>query len=288
MTLPPSIGLVGEPRSLEAIRSTARRDPREAVKAAARQFETLFMQELMKSMRATTMDSGLNEGGSGGELATGMLDQQYASQLSGMKGGLAEAIARQLERQMGLAPGPIPAPHGANPVPAPLGQPEDKPARIPEKGAAAFVQQHRAAAAQAEAATGIPAAFMVAQAAHESGWGRREILHADGSPSHNLFGIKAGASWRGPVAEVTTTEFVDGQARKVTARFRAYASHAESFADYARLMTQSPRYQGVLGADTAGEFANGLQRAGYATDPAYADKLTRVINTTLRLQRSLG
>lgn len=284
----PVQGLNSDLRSLEAIRSTAQRDPRQAVKAAARQLETLFMQELMKSMRATTMGSGMNDGGSGGELATGMLDQQYAGQLSGMKGGLAEAIARQLERQMGLAPGPIPAPGGANPVPAPLGKPADQPARIPERGAAAFIQQHQAAAARAEEATGIPAAFMVAQAAHESGWGRREILHADGSPSHNLFGIKAGASWRGPVAEVTTTEYVDGQARKVTAKFRAYASHAESFADYARLMSQSPRYQGVLGAETAGEFATGLQRAGYATDPAYADKLTRVINTTLRLQRSLG
>ena len=127
---------------------------------------------------------------------------------------------------------------------------------------------------------------MVAQAAHESGWGRREINHADGSPSYNLFGIKAGAGWRGPVAEVATTEYVGGVARKVTAKFRAYASYAESFADYARLMTSSPRYQGVLAADSANEFAQGLQRAGYATDPAYADKLTRVINTTLRLQRS--
>ena len=110
----------------------------------------------------------------------------------------------------------------------------------------------------------------------------------DGSPSHNLFGIKAGGSWRGPVAEVTTTEYEGGVARKVTARFRAYASYAESFADYAQLMKTSPRYQAVLGADSAGEFASGLQRAGYATDPAYDDKLTRVINTTLRLQRSQG
>jgi flagellar protein FlgJ len=97
------------------------------------------------------------------------------------------------------------------------------------------------------------------------------------------------------VAEITTTEVVNGQARKVVAKFRAYGSYAESFADYARLMKESPRYQGVVSrvAATAREdeaaagFAQGLQRAGYATDPAYADKLTRVINTTLRLQRSL-
>lgn len=283
MSTPAAQGLASDLRSLETIRAKVRQDPKAAVREAAKQFETLFMQELMKSMRATTMDSGLLDN-SGGELATGMLDQQMAGQMAGMKGGLADAIARQLERQMGMAPGPIPQLKPMHTMP--IGQPVERPVRIPERGAAAFVEQHGDAARQAEAATGIPAAFMVAQAAHESGWGRREINHADGSPSHNLFGIKAGAGWRGSVAEVTTTEYVGGVARKVTAKFRAYASYAESFADYARLMTTSPRYQGVLAADTANEFAQGLQRAGYATDPAYADKLTRVINTTLRLQRS--
>ena len=128
---------------------------------------------------------------------------------------------------------------------------------------------------------------MVAQAAHESGWGRREIRNADGSSSHNLFGIKAGASWKGKTATVTTTEYVNGQAVKTQAKFRAYDSYAASFADYASMMKSSPRYAKVVAnADTAQGFAQGLQRAGYATDPAYADKLTRVINTTLRLQRT--
>jgi flagellar protein FlgJ len=288
---------MGDVRGLEALRGRAARDPQGAVREAARQFEALFMQELMKSMRATTQDSGLMDGGAGEDMATSLLDQQYAGQLTGLRGGLADAIARQLERQMGLAPGGgVPATPPST-RPSAIGRPAPRPAhtaqagperapRIPEHGAAAFVQTHMAAARRAEAATGIPAGFMVAQAAHESGWGRREILHADGSPSHNLFGIKAGAGWTGPVAEVTTTEFVDGQPRKLKARFRAYASHAESFADYARLMKDSPRYRDVLGADNAQDFARGLQRAGYATDPAYADKLTRTINTTLRLQRS--
>jgi flagellar protein FlgJ len=134
---------------------------------------------------------------------------------------------------------------------------------------------------------------MMAQAAHESGWGRREIANADGSASHNLFGIKAGAGWTGPVAEVTTTEWVGGEPQKVTAKFRAYASYAESFQDYARLLKENPRYAGVMAQLASGTaspetFASGLQRAGYATDPAYADKLTRLINTTLRLQRAAG
>ena len=152
---------------------------------------------------------------------------------------------------------------------------------------AAFVQANRQAAQAAEEQTGIPATFMLAQAAHESGWGQRAIRNADGSSANNLFGIKAGAGWKGAVAEVVTTEFVDGQPKKLVQRFRAYASAEESFRDYARLMTQNSRYSQVLasGGD-AQRFAQGLQAAGYATDPAYAEKLGRVINTTLRLQRA--
>ena len=136
--------------------------------------------------------------------------------------------------------------------------------------------------------TGIPAQFILAQAAHESAWGRREIRMPDGSPSHNLFGIKAGAGWTGKVAEITTTEYVNGQPRKVTARFRAYDSYEDAFRDYARLLKHNDRYAEVMRrGQTAEGFAQGLQKAGYATDPAYADKLEKVINTTLRLQRAL-
>ena len=298
--LPATQTLAFDARSLDALRGRAASDPKAALRETARQFEALFMQELMKSLRSTTLpaDGASGDAGGGGTMATEMLDTQYAGQLSGLKGGLSEAIMRHLERQMGLAPGPIPSTKSANDTPAPLAA-KPQPIRIPQAGAAGFVQQHDDAARAAEAATGIPAAFMVAQAAHETGWGRKEIRHADGAPSHNLFGIKAGAGWKGPVAEVTTTEYVGGQPRKVVAKFRAYGSYAESFADYARLMKDSPRYQGVVaqvagaagagrGAEAAAGFAAGLQRAGYATDPAYADKLSRVINTTLRLQRSLA
>ena len=280
-------GLAIDTRSLDALRARAATDPKGAVRESARQFEALFMNELMKSMRAALPDSGLGDD-AGAKLGNDMLDQQYAQKLTGMKGGLSEAIMRQLERQMGLTPGPIPVTGSANNTPEPLAaQPAST--RIPQLGAAGFVQQHDGAARQAEAATGIPAAFMVSQAALETGWGRKEIRHADGAPSFNLFGIKAGGSWKGPVAEVLTTEFINGRAQKVVAKFRAYGSYAESFADYAQLIKGSPRYAGVVAdARSAQGFAQRLQRAGYATDPAYADKLTRVINTTLRLQRSLA
>ena len=285
MSALPSPRLVGDAQSLAALRAQANADPKAALREAAKQFEALFMQEVMKSMRAATLQSGLLDN-EGSKLGTDMLDQQMATQLTGLPGGLSEAITRQLQQQLG-ALGLNPGAHGNSAAvsgAAPLQS--ERPVRIPERRAADFVQQHSRAAQAAESATGITAAFMIGQAAHESGWGRREILQADGTPSHNLFGIKAGADWNGAVAETLTTEFVDGRAVKTVARFRAYASHAESFADYAQLMRNSPRYRPVLEqAHDAGSFASGLQRAGYATDPNYADKLTRVINTTLRLQR---
>lgn len=154
-------------------------------------------------------------------------------------------------------------------------------------GPKAFLAQHAQAARQAQAHSGIPATFMVAQAALETGWGKHEIRFEDGRTSHNLFGIKASANWKGPVAEIWTTEFVNGSAQKVRAQFRAYASYEESFNDYARLISQNPRYANAmrhLGDPQA--FAAALQQAGYATAPHYAQALTAVIQTAQRLQGS--
>jgi len=281
VNLPASSSVI-DGRGIAALRARAATDPKGVIQEAAKQFEALFMQELLKSMRQAqeSMGSGLLDN-AGSKMGTEMLDTQLATKMTGLPGGLSAMIARQLERQVVSPSAPQPPAAAAN---------------APERSVGAvgrrqtdFISRHQDAARAAEAQSGIPATFMVAQAAHESGWGRHEIRHADGAPSFNLFGIKAGANWKGAVAEVTTTEYVDGQARKVTAKFRAYGSYAESFADYAKLMKTSPRYaQVVANADSASEFAQGLQRAGYATDPAYADKLTRVINTTLRLQRSIA
>jgi peptidoglycan hydrolase FlgJ len=286
-TSPLKPGLAIDTRSLDALRSQAGADPKGAAKEVAKQFEALFMGELLKSMRASTMSTGALDN-EGSRMGTEMLDAQLSQKVTGLPGGLSDAIMKHLERQMGLSPGPIPSKASANPTVLPLER-LDKPTAIPQTGAAGFVRQHTEAAQRAEKATGIPAAFMVSQAALETGWGRKEIRHGDGSTSFNLFGIKAGPNWKGPVAEIRTTEYIDGKARSVTAKFRAYSSYAESFADYARLISESPRYQRVMAeSGSATGFARGLQKAGYATDPAYADKLTRVINTTLRLQRSLA
>jgi len=278
---------LGDARGLDALRTRATKDPKAVAKEAAKQFETLFMQQLLKSMReATKNDDGMDNDAS--KLGSEMLDSQWATRLAGRPGGLADVIARQMEKQIQSATQPVAAkPDSANTTPVDLAKP-DAPVRPPQQAAANFVQQHQDAAQAAEAASGIPASFMIAQAAHETGWGRKEIRNPDGSSAHNLFGIKAGANWSGPTTDVTTTEYIGGVARKVVQKFRAYASYAESFADYAKLMANNPRYQKVVAAGSnAQAFAQGLQKAGYATDPAYADKLGRVINTTLRLQRSL-
>ncbi len=174
-----------------------------------------------------------------------------------------------------LAGSPVSA-AGASAATAATAASTPAPAALPKQRA--FAQRFSGLAEAASATTGIPAKFMLAQAALESGWGRREIRQADGSSSHNVFGVKAGKGWQGPVAEVVTTEYVGGVAQRRVEKFRAYGSYAEAFADYARLLTKSPRYSAVVAAasDAVG-FAKGLQKAGYATDPAYADKLRRVI-----------
>lgn len=285
-------GLAMDATSLGTLRTHATRDPKAAIRDVARQFEALFLREMLKSMRAASPSPGLMDN-EGTKLGTEMLDGELATRASGGAGSLATLIARQLERQMGADPAAAMAPPAhAQPRSAVRAIGAERTAIEPngstgEGGgaAAAFVARHGAAAAATAAASGVPARFMLAQAGHESGWGRREILNADGSSSNNLFGIKAGAGWKGPVAEVVTTEFVDGQPRRMVQAFRAYASAADSFADYARLLTHSPRYRDAVAAgDDARAFARGLQRGGYATDPLYAAKLERVIATTARVE----
>ncbi len=274
-------GLAADPTALNALRY-GKGDDKAALKEAAKQFESLFMRELIKSMREATQKSGLMDG-EGSNLGMDLLDQQFSVQLSGLPGGLSEAIERQLGRQIS---GTDAAKGGALPATgdtSTVGRASAGPRQ------AGFVEQHSEAAATVARESGIPASFMIGQAGHETGWGRSEIKHADGTPSHNLFGIKATDSWKGKVAEITTTEYVNGEPRKVTAKFRAYDSYADSFRDYARLIGNSPRYEGVMDQlHSVQGFANGLQKAGYATDPQYAAKLSRAINSTLSLQRAQG
>jgi len=344
--------LASDARSLDALKTGAARDPQGAVRQAASQFEALFMQMVLKSMRDSVPKSGMLEG-TGTDVYQGLLDTQFAQAMTGRPGGLGDQIARQLMRAMriedgqgaaalpevsaaGLArtllahrpavaaadagaddpgagsvglPGGLQvaakalaaaqgAAHrmvvGRDPAvglapAAPLAAPAAAPG-APPVGAggapSAFVDRMWDAAASAEHATGVPAGFIVGQAALESGWGRHELRHPDGRSAHNLFGIKAGPGWRGATVESMTTEYVDGRAVRSVERFRAYGSYQEAFADWARLMAGNPRYAGVLTSGGSIEsFARNLQQAGYATDPQYASKLTRTITQALSLRR---
>ncbi|RFO95053.1 flagellar assembly peptidoglycan hydrolase FlgJ [Rhodoferax lacus] len=294
-------GLAADSQSLAKLKLEAGTSTPESIKEAAKQFESLFMKELIKSMRDAnaSMKSGMNDN-AGSDLGTDLLDQQFAVQMSGQPGGLSQLIAAQLTRQAAeqkaaaLGNTPATATTPATPTTAPADPARNvgshsnagKSGRAPTAGQVEFVNKLSDAAAQVEKATGIPAGYMIGQAGHETGWGQHEIRQKGGAPSFNLFGIKATAGWTGKVAEVTTTEYVNGVAHKTVAKFRAYGSYEESFKDYAKLIGDSPRYaQAKLQTSSPQAFASGLQKAGYATDPEYAAKLSRAINTTLQMRR---
>ena len=137
----------------------------------------------------------------------------------------------------------------------------------------AFVRSLWPHARKTAAELGVPAKALVAQAALETGWGRRLVGHESDASSHNLFGIKAGGSWRGSKVVAATHEFVNGVRTGARAAFRSYATAADSFADYANLLRR-PRYAAALNAGSdVRQFAGALQHAGYATDPSYAAKI---------------
>jgi len=316
----PASGLAADAQSLGNLKMEAGKSSPQAIKETAKQFESLFMRELIKSMREASPKSGMLDN-AGSDLGTDLLDQQFAVQMSGQPGGLSELIAQQLTRQSaaamqdpaqdgaaaeaaqademgGLVPMvstlsmATPAAASATRASAPAARPttvaapvtaSTRPATVNQ---ADFVKKHSDAANKIEKASGIPASYMLGQAGHETGWGKFEIKQKGGAPSFNLFGIKAGAGWTGKTAEVTTTEYVNGVAKKQVAKFRAYDSYEDSFKDYAKLITESPRYASAKAqTGSAYAFASGLQKAGYATDPDYANKLSRAINTTQQLRR---
>ncbi|WP_018409971.1 flagellar assembly peptidoglycan hydrolase FlgJ [Methyloversatilis thermotolerans] len=304
--------LASDVKGLDALRRAARDNSPEALKEAAKQFEAMFLQVVIKSMREASSFGGEDLfGGQEGKMYQDMLDKQWAQVIA--EGG-GTGLSRVLERQLSanarsadttftpeLKPlSDVPVFQGASRWPAAdsagkrqslqssasgiadldaaLSAISPSPGRDVPEYARAFVERVWPAAVSASRETGIPARFLVAQAALETGWGRSELTAADGTPSRNLFNIKTGGNWSGGSVTVAASEYIDGRWVKQTDAFRSYGSYEESFADYARLLKSQPRYQGVLGTQDAGSFARGLQQAGYATDPAYADKLQRIIN----------
>lgn len=305
--------LAADLQSVQDLRAQFKNDPQAGVKAAAQEFEALFLQMVMKSMRATTSQDGLLDSESS-RFFTGMLDQQVAKDISQTGTlGLAQLLETQLSRRLNGTAGQEAASISAQAVAdLPLARPQGQGAGAGLQGARAnqtkmdspavasgetvstpgspreFVEQVWPHAVEASRSTGIPPQFLVAHAALESGWGKRDIRNQDGSPSYNLFGVKAGKSWQGKSTEITTTEYENGVAVKQQDSFRAYDSYADAFRDYANLLRNSPRYGSVIGSQDGTEFARRLQQAGYATDPRYAEKLAGIINGPSLRQALIG
>jgi len=271
-------------QSLNKLRLQAKQSPDQALKAAAQQFETVFLNMMLKSMRDATPQDGAFDSEQT-KMFTGMLDQQLAQNMASSRSvGLADLMVKQLSRNQAPVPSaesraPAAENSALNTHHSELStQNSALNTRNPALGVQqSFIDKFKAPAQAASRATGIPAHHILGQAALESGWGKREIKMPDGSDSHNLFGVKAGKDWSGKVAEVTTTEYHNGVASKQVEKFRAYGSYTEAFQDYASLLTDNPRYSGVLGQADSKAFAQGMQQAGYATDPQYANKLASVI-----------
>jgi len=339
-------------KSLNGLKAASKDPSPESIKEVAKQFEAVFMNMLLKSMRdATPQENQFDNEQS--RTFTSMLDQQLSSNLSAKGLGLSDIIAKQLSK-------------GINPVTNTMEQAVSDPKApsasttnaiinsplAPVSGKTSMIQAYLAQLSNANpntklanvnsnpqttaqssiknpyvegmitsrhastefddaypqevainqavntnilgksnfskaliqhanvasASTGIPSKLMLGQAALETGWGQRQIKGQDGTDSYNLFGIKAGNSWTGKVVEALTTEYVNGVKYKRLEKFRAYDSYADSFKDFAKLMTNSPRYQEVLAnLDSPAGYAKAMQKAGYATDPNYASKLANVI-----------
>ena len=260
------------------------------LREVARQFEALFTHMLMKNMRAASLSDGLLDNQQS-KFYRDMFDQQLSTELSDRGGlGIADLLVRQLGGTAAPAPTDQPLRMPVRPLPPTAPTPA---AEAQESVSAAsatqtagdgesggpleFVRKLLPHARRAGQMLGIAPQLLLAQAALESGWGSRPIRAPDGSDSHNLFGIKADARWQGSRAVVDTLEYTDGVAQREKAAFRAYGSLADSFDDYAGLLTKSTRYREALNTgDDAAAFAGALQKGGYATDPSYASKILRI------------
>src|SRR5690606_36517106 len=252
-----------------------------------------FVQMMLKSMREALPKDGIFSSDST-RLYTSIYDQQIAQQMTSGKGlGLADMIVKQMEAAQGV-------------------KPEDQPQQVPMKfdlqtvasyqnkslawlvrtavpkapesnvgplsgDGKDFLAQLSLPARLASEQSGVPHHLILAQAALESGWGQRQIRRENREPSFNIFGVKATSSWKGPTTEITTTEYENGAAVKVKAKFRVYSSYLEALSDYVGLLSRNPRYSAVTQAATPEQGAQALQNAGYATDPNYARKLTSMI-----------
>lgn len=276
-------------QGLSNLQYAAKKPTAQTIEKVARQFESVFINMMLKSMEATVPKNSLF-GSSQERLFRSLYDHQLSVDLSQGQGiGLRNMIEKALRQN--------PASLTSN------NQPEvsSKKTEVNSDGATmvsksdlhpssnsdiqknpmtkqTFVNRIWSVAKKTGAKLGLNPDVLVAQAAVETGWGKKIPVLPDGKSSFNLFGIKAGSDWKGPTVTVPTVEYHDGVAEKTVARFRAYPSVQACFKDYAHLITNHPRYQQALAQTGKGkEYLQGLQKAGYATDPHYAAKIENVL-----------
>lgn len=288
-------------QGLSKLRAQARDNSEETLREVAGQFEALFIQMMLKSMRDANLGEGLLDS-QHSRTYQSMYDKQIAIDLSKQQGlGLADMMVRQLSRSAefesadSAAVAPLSSAHPGllktSQQGIPMGGKVDAaeggregplgPASLDWKpdSPETFVKELWPHAQRAARELGTRPELLLAQAALETGWGQHMIRGTDGSNSFNLFGIKADARWQGERAVTETIEFENGLMRKQRASFRAYASLADSFTDYADFLRTNPRYREALNrAADAPAFARALAEAGYATDPDYSGKINRIMD----------
>ncbi|MGF6533603.1 MULTISPECIES: flagellar assembly peptidoglycan hydrolase FlgJ [Paraburkholderia] len=285
-------------QGFDGLRAKAAASPQQGVQMAAKQFDATFITMMLKSMRDATPQDGPLDSRDGAQF-TSMMDEQMAQQMSNKGIGVADAMLKQLMNNSGMQTGEAGEGNSAalnalakaygnaqanGSLASGVGYSRNSALTPPLRGDGttnvdAFVDKLAASAQAASETTGVPARFIIGQAALESGWGKREILKANGETSHNVFGIKATKDWTGKTVSTVTTEYRNGRPERVVEKFRSYDSYDEAMADYAQMLKGNPRYAQVLnGSHDAAGFAVGMQRAGYATDPHYAKKLMSIMS----------
>ncbi|GGX50573.1 flagellar assembly peptidoglycan hydrolase FlgJ [Saccharospirillum salsuginis] len=298
---------------LNSVKQAARKDDPEALKVVAKQFESMFISMVLKSMREAT-DVMASDMLSSNETKfyRDMHDQQLSLSMAESGGyGLADTLYQQLSAQLPqrdrdfsnvdvkpldesqrpiLPASPVPEASEAkateSTIPDSFKAPDSQNAGEDDSGnfksPQDFIESLLPHAREAAQQLGVAPRVLVAQAALETGWGRHMIQGEEGQPSFNFFGIKANHGWQGDVADTTTHEYIEGRRLTIKDRFRAYPDPASAFQDYVDFLKENPRYRDALdqAADPAA-YTQGLQQAGYATDPNYADKILRIADSDL-------
>jgi len=262
------------------LRAAADKNDPAALREVASQFEALFLQTMLKSMRDASLAEPLFGDSDSLEMYQDMMDKQLAVEMASGRGiGFADIIVRQLGGEAKAAPAvssPRMSSLGTSPETASTGD------KNLWSDAAEFAKDIWPHVKRVASALNVSPVGILAQTALETGWGKHVMPDSKGQNSFNLFGIKAGSSWAGDAVTKPTLEFEGGVAKRENARFRSYADIASTFDDYQKLLKENPRYASVANhSEDLRGFAEALQRSGYATDPDYAEKIARVAESPM-------